>query len=82
MRWLVRLNLINHTDRANSFFDGNDIASMIAATGRKCHFFKSGVFVCASYYFLPFLPRELKSYARVSLQKRNDVEPRASDRLD
>ena len=79
MRRFVGLNLFNHTDRANSFFDGNDITSMIAAAGRKCHFFKSGLFVSTGYYFLPFLRRDLKSDARVNLQKLNDVEPRESD---
>jgi hypothetical protein len=38
--------------------------------------------ICASYYFLPFLPRDLKSDARVSLQKCNYVKPRDSNRLD
>jgi len=82
VRRLTRLNLVYHTDRADAFFDRDDIAAMVAATGRKCDFFKPGFFICSGDDFLPFFPGELISDILVFLQKCNDVKPRNCNRLD
>jgi hypothetical protein len=67
MARFVCLDLIDYTDTAKSFFDGNNVSAMVTTTRRECHFIKSAPVIRASYYFLSFIRGDLKSDAGVFL---------------
>jgi hypothetical protein len=61
----VCLNLIDHADAAESFFDGNNVSAMVATAWSERYLLKSRLVIRGSNYFLPFIRGDLISDAGV-----------------